>query len=247
MKSIFSSLLIALVMTGFAVAGTAIEYKIDDGLFEGYMAVADADADAPMVLLVHDWDGLTDYEVKRADMLLDEGYSVFCADLFGKGVRPTSTEDKRKCTSMLDADRPRMRQLMEGALNAAAARGLHVDHCVAMGYCFGGTAILEYARSGADLKGWATFHGGLALPEDQGYSKVRGQMLIQHGSADTGVTIAQFAALIRDLEAAGVPHECISYGGAPHAWTVFGSDRYRKEADGKSWKRLLEFLENVLK
>jgi dienelactone hydrolase len=226
-------------------AGQTVPYQVGGESFEGY--VERGSGHAPMVLLVHDWDGLTDYEVKRANMLAEMGYSVFCADLFGAGVRPASIEDCRKCTGMLDGDRPRMRALMQGALVAAGAQGLNVENGVAMGYCFGGTAVLEFARSGADLKGFITFHGGLGLPAGQDYSKTKGSVLILHGSADTGVPIDQFAALVGDLEKAGVPHEMITYGGAPHAWTVFGSDRYRKDADEKSWRRFSEFLESTLK
>jgi dienelactone hydrolase len=198
-------------------------------------------------LLLHDWDGLTDYEIKRAGMLAEAGYSVFCADLFGAGVRPTALADKRKCTSMLSADRPKMRALMQGALEEAKKQGLNTGNCVAMGYCFGGTAGLELARSGAGLKGFVTFHGGLALPEGQDYSKAVGEILILHGTADTHIGMDLFAALADDLEKAGVVHEMITYGGAPHGWTVFGSGAYREGADRKSWKRFTGFLQEVLK
>ena len=116
-----------------------------------------------------------------------------------------------------------------------------------MGYCFGGAAVLELARSGADLKGFATFHGGLKTPEGQDYTKTRGKILIMHGSADKAITMDQFAGLTNELEAAGVAHEMISYGGAQHAFTVFGGDRYQEAADKKSWKRFTEFLADTLK
>lgn len=245
MKMMLAYLVAMTAMTSDVFGGAAVPYTVGGEAFEGY--IEQGTENAPLVLLVHDWDGLTDYEIMRAGMLADLGYSVVCVDLFGAGIRPSSIEDRKKCTGELSADRSRMRALMQGALDAAKAHGLNTENCVAMGYCFGGTAVLEFARSGADLKGWATFHGGLALPEGQDYSKTKGALLIQHGSADTGVTLDQFAAVIDALEKAGVPHECISYGGAPHAWTVFGSDRYQKDADQKSWKRFEEFLNEVLK
>jgi dienelactone hydrolase len=74
-----------------------------------------------------------------------------------------------------------------------------------MGYCFGGTAVLEFARSGADLKGFATFHGGLSLPEGQDYAATRGKVLILHGTADRNIGMDQFAALAGDLEDARTP------------------------------------------
>ncbi len=175
-------ILAILMLAPCLYAGEAVKYDVAGEPFEGFMEKG-AD-NAPLVLLVHDWDGLTDYEVTRAGMLAEMGYSVFCADLFGAGIRPTELADKQKCTSLLDSDRPRMRTLMQGALDAAKAQGLNVENCVAMGYCFGGTAVLEFARSGADLKGWATFHGGLSLPADQDYSKVSGEFLIMHSITD---------------------------------------------------------------
>lgn len=225
-------------------AGRKVPYKVDGAPFEGYYV--EPSPGAPLVLLVHDWDGLTDYEIKRADMLADLGYAVFAADLFGAGVRPTEFEDRRRITGELYADRARMRALLYGALEAAKSQGAAVDNAVAMGYCFGGTAVLELARSGADLKAFVTFHGGLATPEDQDYSKTKGFVLIFHGTADQSVSMEDFARLADDLEKAGVHHEMTTYSGAPHAFTVFGTERYREDADRKSWKRFTEFLAETL-
>jgi dienelactone hydrolase len=97
------------------------------------------------------------------------------------------------------------------------------------------------------LKGFVTFHGGLSTPAGQDYSKTRGRLLILHGTADVNITMDQFAKLAGELEAKGIPHEMITYSGAPHAFTVFGSSRYREDADKKSWKRFTEFLDEVLK
>ena len=198
------------------------------------------------MVLVHDWDGLTEYEVKRAHMLADLGYAVFAADLFGAGVRPTEVKDKRQHTGELYKDREKMRRLLNGALTAAKAQGGNVDKAVAMGYCFGGAAVLEWARSGIDLKGFVTFHGGLSTPEGQDYTDAKGNLLILHGTADANITMSDFAQLAVELEQKGISHEMITYSGAPHAFTVFGSNRYREDADKKSWRRFTEFLSESL-
>jgi dienelactone hydrolase len=221
-----------------------VQYQVDGGAHEGYF-VSPA-ADAPFLLLVHDWDGLTEYEIKRAEMLAEKGYSVFAADLYGAGIRPTEVADKRRQTAELYQDRARMRALLNGAIAAAKAEGAGVDYAVAFGYCFGGAAVLELARSGADLKGFVAFHGGLSTPEGQDYSQTKGQLLILHGTADTSVTMSDFADLATRLEQAGVSHEMTTYSGAPHAFTVFGTERYREDADRKSWQRFLGFLQEVL-
>lgn len=240
---VFLMLLLLLPVTSFA-AGNFVSYEIDGEPYEGYLI--SSSPKAPLILLIHDWDGLTDYEIKRANMLADMGYSVFAADLFGAGIRPTEVKDKRQHTGELYKDRAKMRRLLLGALQTAKSRGADINNAVAMGYCFGGAAVLEFARSGEDLKGFVAFHGGLKTPAGQDYAKTKGKLLILHGTADRNITMDQFARLASELEESGVSHEMITYSGAPHAFTVFDSPRYREDADKKSWKRFTEFLSETL-
>ena len=231
--------------SAFGATGAPVTYQVNGQPYEGYYI--SPSKGAPFVLLIHDWDGLTDYEVKRAHMIADLGYAVFALDLFGAGVRPTEVKDKRQHTGELYKDRQKMRTLMQGALETARKKGARIKNGVAFGYCFGGAAVLELARSGADLKGFATFHGGLKTPEGQNYTKTRGKVLIMHGTADKAITMDQFANLAKELESTGINHEMITYGGAQHAFTVFGGNRYQEAADKKSWKRFTEFLAETLK
>ncbi|MFC1489265.1 dienelactone hydrolase family protein [Thermodesulfobacteriota bacterium] len=242
---IYMFLILSFSTVAFGATGTSVTYQVNGQPYEGYYI--SPSRQAPFVLLIHDWDGLTDYEVRRANMLADLGYAVFALDLFGAGVRPTEVKDRRQHTGELYKNREKMRALMKGALDAANDRGAVIENAVAVGYCFGGAAVLELARSGADLKGFATFHGGLKTPEGQDYTKARGKLLIMHGSADTAITMEQFADLAKELESAGVAHEMITYGGAQHAFTVLGGNRYQETADKKSWKRFTEFLSDTLK
>jgi len=244
MKYIYTLIAILLVSSTAFAAGESVRYSVNGQSYEGYF-ISPSSA-APLVLLIHDWDGLTDYEVQRADMLAKRGYAVFAADLFGAGVRPTEMKDKRQHTGELYKDRAKMRALIQGALDTAKSKGANVQNAVVMGYCFGGAAVLEFARSGAGLKGFATFHGGLKTPEGQDYAKTKGKVLVLHGTADSAISMDQFAALANELEDNGVSHEMITYSGAPHAFTVFGSDRYREDADKKSWQRFMAYLGETL-
>jgi dienelactone hydrolase len=203
MRYLKSIIIVAILLfTAFAHGGTGttVTYKVGSKSYEGYYV--SPTGKAPLVFLIHDWDGLTDYEIKRSHMLADLGYAVFAMDLFGAGVRPTEVKDKRQHTGELYKDREKMRILMTGALETARNRGADVGNAVAMGYCFGGAAVLEWARSGAALKGFATFHGGLKTPDGQDYSKARGNVLILHGTADSAIPMDRFAGLADDLEAA---------------------------------------------
>jgi len=244
MKYSLSFWLILLTASCAIAAGNPVVYKVNNETFEGYYV--SPSPDAPLILLIHDWDGLTDYEITRAQMLADQGYAVFAADLFGAGVRPKEVTDKRQHTGELYKDREKMRNLLQGALEAAKSRSANVKNAVAMGYCFGGAAVLELARSGADLKGFVAFHGGLSTPEGQDYSRTKGRLLIMHGSADQNITMDDFAKLAAELETNNVAHEMTTYGGAPHAFTVFGDNRYREDTDKKSWRRFTEFLQETL-
>lgn len=222
----------------------SVPYQIDGERFEGYFL--SPKEQAPLVIMVHDWDGITAYEQKRAQMLVDLGYAVFAPDLFGAGVRPTTLEEKKNLTAGLYKNRERMRKLLNEGIQVAKNQGADTGNSIAMGYCFGGAAVLELARSGADLKGFVSFHGGLEIPEGQNYQQVRGKILVLHGTADASVSMEQFAKLAQLLEEQAKPHEMITYSGAPHAFTVFGTDRYREDADKKSWRRFTEFLSETL-
>lgn len=244
MKTLLMALSLLAFSTATYAAGQPVSYTVNGEQFEGYYI--SPRPGAPLIFMIHDWDGITDYEIKRSEMLAEKGYAVFAADMFGKGIRPTETEEKRKLTGALYKDRDRMRALLEGGFAEAKAQGGNIGNAVAMGYCFGGAVVLEFARSGKDLKGFVSFHGGLTTPEGQDYSSTKGTLLVLHGSADTAVTMDDFAKLTMALEQHKVVHEMITYSGAPHAFTVFGSERYRKDADEKSWRRFLEYLEETL-
>ena len=139
-----------------------------------------------------------------------------------------------------------MRTLILAGLEEA--RAASSSDVVVMGYCFGGAATLELARSGkaSGVKGYATFHGGLSTPQGQSYPASTPPLLIAHGGADSSITMDDVAALSKELEAASLSYEMQVYSGAPHAFTVFGSDRYREVADTQSWAAFTEFLNTNL-
>lgn len=222
------------------VAAQSLDYQVGGETYQGYF-VSSAN-DAPLVLLVHDWDGLTLYEKHRADMLKELGYAVFAVDLFGKGIRPTEVKDKQQHTGELYKDRQKMRQLMQAALTEAGNQGANTNKTVVLGYCFGGSVALEMARSGTVMQGFVSFHGGLNTPAGQDYSQTDGEVLVFHGTADQMIKMTEFADLADQLEQHQVTHEMISYGGADHAFTVFDGERYDAVADSRSWQRFIDFL-----
>ena len=229
----------------FTPAGDDIVYEVGNEPFEGYLATAEGEARGT-VLIIHDWDGLGDYERQRADMLAAEGYDAFAVDLFGQGNRPTTTERRQAATRALYEDRQRMRSLTLAGLAEARTRGA-AETTVVMGYCFGGAVALEIARSGeaGGVAGYTSFHGGLGTPEGQEWPEDVPPLLIAHGGADSAVPMRDVAALAEELEAAGATYEIQVYAGAQHGFTVYDDDRYQERADERSWAAFLNLLGEV--
>ena len=239
MKTIILSLLFSV-----SLFAKDFVYEVNGNQFQGYFLKKSSRA--PTIFVVHDWDGIGKYEKTRANMFFDLGYSVFLIDMYGKGIRPKKLKEKKNMTSSLYSDRDKMRVLMNSALSEATKLGLNTANSVAVGYCFGGTSILEWAKSGARLKGFASFHGNLRIQDNETYKKVSSKIVVFHGTADKIVSMKEFAELAEHLEKLNIPHEMTTYSGAPHAFSVIGSKRYTKQADEKSWIRLKEFLSEQL-
>ena len=223
-----------------------ITYTHEAKDYQGYYL--SAGESAPSILLLHDWDGLTEYEKRRAKMLHELGYSVFVADLFGKGIRPTKVVDKKQHTGELYKDRKKMRALMNAAIQSAKNQKINTKNMVTIGYCFGGAAGLELARSGqTQMKAYFIFHGGLGTPKGQSYKKTQGEVFIYHGAADSMMSMKDFSELAMQLEKHKVKNQMISYGGAPHAFTVLGGHAYTEQADKDSWNHFLFNLKRINK
>ncbi|WP_083004218.1 dienelactone hydrolase family protein [Halomonas sp. GT] len=230
----------------FTAGGEDIRYEVDGEAYEGYFISA-GDNTKGSVLIIHDWDGIDDYERQRADMLAAEGYDAFAIDLFGAGNRPQATEDKQAATRALYEDREQMRHLTLAGLEQARKEGA-AQQTVIMGYCFGGAVALEIARSGDadDIAAYTSFHGGLDTPEGQSYDSDTPPIYIAHGGADTSVSLDDVTTLATALEQAGITYEVGIYSGAPHAFSVFGSDRYHERADERSWETFKQWLNEML-
>ncbi len=226
------------------IEGEHVEYMVGDTTFEGYYARnTDLEEARGTVLIIHDWNGMTDYEERRAEMLAAEGYAAFALDVYGKDTDPQSVDEYRALSGAMYGDRETFRARLQAGLEAARAQPGASEEVVVMGYCFGGAGALEMARAGADAVGFVSFHGGLGTPEGQGYAGQDAPVLILHGSADPVSGMADLAALLDELQEAGVPHEARVFGGARHSFTVWGSNDYDVEADRGSWGALGAFLD----
>ncbi len=238
----FSLTLAGAVFASSAALAETFEYMVGDMTFEGYIARPDGDARGT-VLIIHDWDGLNAHEIARADAMAAEGYVGVALDLFGRDAVLEEMSDYQRETGALYADRAEFRARIAGGVAAAGALDDVPAQMVLTGYCFGGAAALEAARAGMDLTGFVSFHGGLGTPEGQNYTATSAPVLVLHGSADPVSGMADLAALMDELQAAGVPHGAQIFGGARHSFTVEGSRDWDAEANAGAEAAVLGFLD----
>ncbi len=236
-----------------AVVGEAIEYPVGNLVCEGWHAYDDAStAKRPSVLIVHQWTGLTDYEKMRAEQLAGLGYNVFALDIYGKGIRPQPPAAGKEAGKYKD-NRALFRKRLEAGLQVL--RGLpQTDPAkiAAIGYCFGGTGVLELARAGAEIAGVVSFHGGLGTPTPEDAKNIRTKVLVLHGADDPFVPPAEVEGFHREMKAAMVDYEFVAYAGAVHAFTqkMAGDDpskgaAYNAKADAESWEAMKAFFAKI--
>lgn len=245
-------LLCALSWTLVSSAGQSVDYKVGGKTFEGYLATPDTKRlNNPAVLIVPDWMGLGADAKKKADEMAAKGYVALAVDMYGKGVRPKNGKEAAPLAGALKKDVKEMRERISAALDVLKKQGPIVDKTkiVAFGYCFGGTTVLELARSGAPLAGFASFHGGLATPDPADAKKIKGRVLVMHGAIDPNVPPSEVEAFQKEMNEAKVDYTFVAYANAVHAFTspAAGNDpktgaAYNEKAAHRSWDEFERFL-----
>ncbi len=239
-----------------AIVSKNVEYKQGDTVLEGVSVHDDTfPGRRPAVLLVHQWKGAGDYEKRRAEMLARLGYNVLVADIYGKGIRPQSPQEAGAEAGKYKKDRALLRARVRAGLEALARHELtDPKRIAAIGYCFGGTAVLELARSGADLAGVVSFHGGLESPTPGDARNIKCKVLVLHGADDPHVPATDVAAFEDEMRQSGADWQLVAYGGAVHAFTQWdaGSDNskgaaYNERADRRSWEAMKQFFAELFK
>jgi len=237
-----------------ALRTEVVKYRVGDTEFVGYLAYDDAvEGKRPGVVVVHEWYGLNDYAKRRADLLAQLGYVALAADLYGDGRVAASREEAGALATALRKDRPQMRARANAALDALRKQPLaDPQRLAAMGYCFGGGVVLELARSGADVRGVASFHGNLDTPNPDDAKNIKSKVLVLHGAEDPFVPLTQVATFMDEMRRAGVDWQMNLYGGAVHSFTnpASGNDpkagaAYNAEADKRSWETMKLFFAEV--
>jgi dienelactone hydrolase len=225
-----------------------VVYRIAQRSFHGYLADGSRGGRVPGVLVAHDGPGLNAHTKERAAMLAELGYVALAMDLYG-AVEPPLDEAK----AIVKALRAEPDELVRRATGALAALRSHphveAGRIAAIGFCFGGTAVLELARSGAALACVVGFHAGLTKLTPARPSAIRCPVLICMGSEDPIVTAEQRTAFMEEMTQAGADWQMVLYGGTGHSFTNRWIDAanipgfaYSRAADERSWRLMRRFL-----
>lgn len=233
-----------------------VDYKDGDTQLSGYLAFdTKFKGPRPGVIVVHEWMGLDAYTKKRADMLAALGYVAFAADIYGKGVFPKEMNEAAKISGDWKANPLQLRQRVKAALDTLATqKGVNPKKLAAIGYCFGGTTVLELARSGSDLQGVVSFHGGLSSKEEvKGPGVIKTKILVLNGADDPFVKRDEVAEFIEEMQKSKADWQLVDYGGAVHKFSNWeaGNDpskgfAYDAAADKRSWQAMQDFFKEVL-
>jgi dienelactone hydrolase len=255
MRKILPFLLLSASSATAALVEKPVSYEHAGVTLEGFHVYDDAKTGPrPAVLVIHQWTGLSDYEKRRSRELAALGYNVFAADVYGQGIRPKPPESGKEA-GKYKTDRTLFRGRLMAALEVLKSdERTDPARIAAIGYCFGGTGVLEMARAGADIAGVVSFHGGLDAAADMTAPKdgVKAKVLVLHGAVDPYVPAEQVAAFEKEMTAAGVDWQLVSYGGAVHSFShkEAGNDpskgaAYDEKADHRSWQAMKSFFAEI--
>jgi dienelactone hydrolase len=237
-----------------AVQSKAISYEDEGVPLTGHLYWDDAvEGKRPGILVIHEWWGLNDYAKKRARMLAELGYVAFAADMYGNDQVTDQPDQAREWMQEVTVDPELWRQRADAGLaQLKAVDEVDADQIAAIGYCFGGGTVMQMAYGGADIDGVVSFHGSLPAAPEESYGKIKPEILILHGKADSFVAPEVVTNFQDKLEAAGANWEMDIYGGARHGFTNpdagdYGIDniQHDPQADARSWQRMQAFFDEI--
>ncbi len=231
-----------------------VEWKIDEQVFSGYLVYDDTKATKrPGLVMVPDWLGVTPAAVDKAKQIAGDDYVVLIVDMYGKGIRPKGPVEALAQVKKMYADIPMMRERINKSVEVLRAQAgkapLDPAKIAALGFCFGGSSVLELARSGADVAGVVTFHGGLDTDMPARPGMVKAPLLILNG-ADDSSTASEIAGFEKEMNDAGADWQFVNFSGAVHCFALETANSppgcvYNERAARRANRMMGDFFEEI--
>jgi len=233
-----------------------ITYESNGTVMNGFVVYdQNVKAKRPAVLVVPEWWGLNDYAKNRARQLASLGYIAMAVDMYGEGKIALNPQQAQELATPFYKDPTLSKNRLDAAINKIKEyKQTDINRIAAIGYCFGGSVVLNSAKLGADLKGVVSFHGGLAgVPANKDLLKAK--ILVCHGDADKFVPQKDITAFKHAMDSIGADYTFKSYAEATHAFTNPDATRigkqfdmpiaYNEAADRDSWEDMQNFLDRL--
>jgi dienelactone hydrolase len=242
--------------TAVEITTADIAYADGDTALRGYLAKpAGASGPLPGVLVVHEWWGCNDYAKQRARELAGRGFAAFALDMYGEGKATADPKEAGAWAGAFYQDRALLlRRANAGLGRLKAEPGVDGTRLAAIGFCFGGKVCLDLARSGAEIRGVVSLHGGLKTDAPATRGAIRARILVLHGGADPTVPPADVAGFMEEMTAADASWRMEIFGGVLHAFTNPAAHPapglpigYNAEAATAAIARTWVFLDDVLR
>ena len=239
------------------ITSQEIHYQADGIKLKGFLAFDNKQKEPrPGVIVVHEWWGHNDYARKRARMLAELGYVAFALDMYGDGKQANHPKQASVFSAAIKKDLATAEKRFIAAYDILSQqKQTDKTQIAAIGYCFGGGIVLAMARRGLDLQGVVSFHGSpnVGAPAQKG--KIKANLLVLNGGADSFVKAEQKEAFKMEMDAVGAVYEWIDYDNAKHAFTnpdanAFGKNfniplAYNATADRMSWIKMQDFFNEI--
>lgn len=254
-KSTFLILVITLFSGTMNAQLKTVKYSDGSQVLNGLsMKAAKKSSQNPGILLLPAWLGIDNASKGIAENLSKSGYHVFIADIYGEGNYPKNTSEAGKQAGFYKKNYEAYQKRINLALQELIKSGANPDNIVAIGYCFGGTGVLEAARAHLPLKGVASFHGGLGKDAARPAEPITAKILICHGADDPYESKEEISAFQQEMRDTKADWQMIYYANAVHSFTnpEAGNDNskgaaYNATAAKRSFEHLQLFLNEVLK
>ncbi len=228
--------------TTTALAGENLTYTVNGSTFDGYLA--EAENPRGTIVILPTWNGLSDYEKDRAQMLAELGFNSFAADLYPVGEHPLTMEAKQAALTALLGNQDQMHDVLRAAVSEARQNAN--EPLMVMGYSMGALTVMELAWSGLGnelgVDGYIIFSGRVSDPRSRMMPDDVAPFFLAIGEVDQRIPLSSLPSFIDDVEMAGGAVTAHTIPDAGHLFSAFGFPNYDAEADADSWGKLTDFL-----
>lgn len=235
-----------------AMQATPVEWKIGGQAFAGYVVYDDASREQrPGLVMVPNWMGVNAAAVEKAKRIAGDKYVILLADVYGKGINPRDhTEAMKALQSAYAAPEGLAARVVKAAEVLKSQHGnapLDTARIGAIGFCFGGGAVLDLARSGTDVAGVVSFHGNLKASVKPGPEGIRASVLVLNGADDASVPEEDRANFVKQMNEAKADWQFFDFGGTVHCFTepeekAKGNCRYNERSAVRAFRLMDDFF-----